>query len=65
MLKFDKSIYAGLCTPDFSKWHLYKHHYEYMKPKSGDKCQLVANDTDIFFYGVETDDINKDVYGHA
>jgi hypothetical protein len=60
-VKLDKPIYAGFCILELSKLHMYKHHYDYMKPKYGDKCKLLATDTDSFFYGVETDDIYKDM----
>ena len=60
-VKLDKPIYAGFCILELSKLHMYKHHYDYMKPKYGDKCKLLATDTDSIFYGIETDDIYKDM----
>jgi hypothetical protein len=61
MVKLDKPIYAGFCILELSKLHMYKHHYDYMKPKYGDKCKLLATDTDSFIYGIETPDIYKDM----
>lgn len=41
---------------------MYKFHYEVMKPLYGDKIELLATDTDSFFYKVETDDVYIDMY---
>ena len=35
-----------------------------MKPKYGDKVHLLATDTDSFIYGIETEDIYKDMIDH-
>jgi hypothetical protein len=61
-VKLDKPIYAGFSILDLSKLHMYKFHYEVMKPIFGDKIELLATDTDSFFYKIETDDVYNIMY---
>ena len=61
-VNLNKPIYAGFSILDLSKLHMYKFHYEVMKPLYGDKIELLATDTDSFFYKIETDDVYMDMY---
>ena len=48
---------------DISKTLMYRFHYEYVKPKWGDKAKLLFTDTDSLCYEVETDDVYEDISG--
>lgn len=61
-VKLDKPIYAGFTILDLSKLHMYNFHYTVMKPFYDDKIELLATDTDSFFYKIETDDVYADMY---
>ena len=56
-----KPIYVGATILDLSKIPMYNFHYNYFKPKYGDKATLMLMDTDSFIYRVETEDIYKDI----
>lgn len=62
-VKLDKPIYAGFSILDYSKLHMFKFHYEVMKPKYGNKINLLMTDTDSLLYKIETDDFYKDMVG--
>jgi len=59
---FNKPIYCGLAILDLSKLHMYKFHYEQMKPKYGDNIKLLGQDTDSLIYHVNTEDLYQDMY---
>eukprot|EP01050_Picozoa_sp_SAG11_P051613 SAG11_NODE_29429_length_310_cov_46.236967_1_plen_103_part_11 len=40
---------------------MYQFHYDYIKPKYGDKAQLLMTDTDSLMYHIETDDFYEDM----
>ena len=40
---------------------MYGTHYDYIKPKYGDKVQLLMTDTDSLIYEIKTDDYYKDI----
>jgi hypothetical protein len=42
---------------DLSKLHMYQFYYDVLKPKYGDKPNLVYTDTGLFVLHTETDDI--------
>eukprot|EP01052_Picozoa_sp_SAG31_P037904 SAG31_NODE_4970_length_2827_cov_3.862903_1_plen_213_part_00 len=61
----NKPIYAGMCILDLSKLHMYRFHYDFIKPKYGDRAKLLFTDTDSLCYHVRTDDFYKDMKADA
>ena len=61
----NKPVYLGQAILDLSKTQMYEFHYDYMRPKYGNKVHLCYMDTDSFVYEIETEefygDITKDV----
>jgi hypothetical protein len=60
-VKLCKPIYLGMSILDLSKKLMYNFHYDYMKPKYGDKCELLFTDTDSLCYEIATKDFYKDI----
>ena len=40
---------------------MFEFHYDYIKPKYGEKAKLCYTDTDSLFYEIETKDFYKDI----
>ena len=62
-LLMNKPVYLGMCILDLSKTVMYEFHYNYIKPKYGDKAKLLFTDTDSLMYLIETEDFFKDISG--
>ena len=61
----DKPIYLRQAILDLSKILMYEFHFNYMRPKYGVNLWLCYRNTDSLVYGIETDDIYKDIAGNV
>lgn len=57
----DKPIYAGISILDLSKLHMYRFHYEFVKPRYGSRAQLIFTDTDSLCYHIQTPDLYREL----
>ena len=64
-VKFNKPIYLGMSILDLSKTLMYRFHYDYVKPKWGNKSELLFTDTDSLCYEIQTDDFYDDINNDA
>ena len=62
-LTMNKPVYLGMCILELSKIIMFDFHYNYIKPKYGDKAKLLFTDTDSLMYEIETEDFYKDISG--
>ena len=56
-----KPVYLGMTILDLSKTLMYDLHYNYIKPKYGDRAKLLFTDTDSLMNEIETEDFYKDI----
>ena len=61
VVEMNKPVYLGQAILDLSKLVMYEFHYDYIKPKYGDKSQLCYMDTDSFIYHFNTEDYYRDI----
>ena len=59
-VNYNRPSYIGNAILDLSKLYMFEFHYNYMKKKYGDKCELIYTDTDSFVYDIKCDDLYKD-----
>ncbi len=62
-VRLNKPIQIGMSILDLSKTLMYKFHYEYVKPKWGNRAELLFTDTDSLCYKLKTNDFFKDISG--
>ena len=60
-LLLNKPVYVGQTILDLSKIEMYNFHYNVMKKKYGRFCSTLYSDTDSMIYGIETNDVYKDM----
>ena len=57
----NKPVYLGQLIVDLLKLVMYEFHYDYMKPKYGDKPRLCYMDMDSLVYHIKMEDFYKDI----
>ena len=60
-LLLNKPVYVGQTILDLSKIEMHNSHYNVMKKKYGRFCSTLYSDTDSMIYGIETNDVYKDM----
>ena len=60
-IKMNKPVYLGQAILDLSKMVMYEFHYDFVKPRYGEKAKLCYMDTDSFVYHIATHDFFRDI----
>jgi hypothetical protein len=60
-INYTKPIYLGAAILDITMLLMYEFHYDYIKPKYGDKAKLLLTDTDSLLYEITTEDFYQDI----
>ena len=60
-IKLNKPMSVGVSVLDLSKLHMYSFYYEVLKPRYGDKVELLYTDTDSLIVNIKTDDVYADM----
>jgi CRISPR/Cas system CSM-associated protein Csm5 (group 7 of RAMP superfamily) len=60
-INYNKPIYLGASILDISKTLMIEFHYDYIKPKYGDRAKLLLTDTDSLLYEITTEDFYQDI----
>ena len=60
-ITMNKPVYLGQAILDLSKTLMYEFHYDYMRPRYGNKVKLCYMYTDSFVYEIETEDFYRDI----
>jgi hypothetical protein len=60
-VKYNKPIYPVFCVLEMSKRRMFKFVYEYLKPKWGDKVEIIQTGTDGLMLYVKTEDFYEDI----
>ncbi len=60
-VEYNKPIYAGFCVLEMSKWRMFKFVYEYLKPKYGDKVEVIQTETGGLMLHIRTEDFYEDI----
>ena len=50
---------VGASVLELAKFHMYKFHYDIMKPNF--ECQLLYSDTDSLLYQVKSEDLYREI----
>jgi hypothetical protein len=56
-----KPTYVGFCVLDLSKLHMYRFHYDVIRPMYGARAKLLFTDTDSLCYELQTEDVFQDM----
>ena len=57
----NKPIYIGFVILELSKLKMYETYYEYLKPKFGDRLELLYTDTDSFILHIQSEDLYEEI----
>jgi hypothetical protein len=60
-IEYDKPLFLGVAILELSKLHMYKYHYDIMKPRYGDKMEMMFTDKDSLHYLIETENLYADL----
>ena len=60
-ITMNKPVYLGQAILDLSKTLMYEFHYDYIRPKYGNKVNLCYMDNDRFVYEIQTEDFYRDI----